>query len=104
MGPAVALAFSVLVVSGACLETSVLFGKCVFMLKGEFEETPWSHILGHPWLGPSPSDGGEVLWVRLKQTKLLRKNCSHQGLPRRKKPESASPHHSVSLLKSDWLI
>lgn len=73
MGPAVALAFSVLAVSGACLETAELFRKCIFMLKGEFEESPCSQVLGHPWLGLSLSDGGKGLWVRLKQTKLLRK-------------------------------
>lgn len=73
MGPAVALTFSVLTVSGACLQTAVLFGKCIFMLKGEFEVSPWSQVLGHPWLGPSPPDGGKGLRVRLKQTKLLRK-------------------------------
>lgn len=73
MDAVVAIAFSVLAVPGACLESSVLFGKCIFMLKREFEGIPWSQVLGHPWLAPSPSDGAKGLWVRLKQTKLLRK-------------------------------
>ena len=71
MGPAVVLAFSVLTVSGTGLETADLLGRCIFMLKGKSGESPRSQ--GHPWLGPSLSDGGKGLWVMLKQTKLLRK-------------------------------
>lgn len=45
MSPVAALTFSVLKVSGACLEIAALFGKCVFMLEGEFEESLWSQVM-----------------------------------------------------------
>lgn len=67
MVPAAALPFYVFNMSGACLETAMLFRKCIFMVEVQFEEFSWSQVLGHPWLGLSVSAGGRELRLKLKQ-------------------------------------
>lgn len=95
-------ASSSLMVSGAVLDTAVLFGKCIFLCCRE--------ILKNPHGSESSVTPGwgchHLMEKEAEANKTVQKNPFPQGAPRGKTPGSASPHHSASLLESDssiWL-